>query len=51
MPGLIVSIGPFASTELILILPKSAGGEAVNAQVCKTCNRGFNSRPALQIIN
>jgi hypothetical protein len=28
---------------------KSAGGEAVNAQVCKTCIRGFNSRPALQI--
>ncbi len=26
----------------------SAGGEAVNAQVCKTCIRGFNSRPALQ---
>jgi hypothetical protein len=28
---------------------KSAGGEAANAQVCKTCIRGFNSRPALQI--
>jgi hypothetical protein len=27
---------------------KSAGGEAANAQVCKTCIRGFNSRPALQ---
>ncbi len=27
-----------------------AGGEAVNAQVCKTCIRGFNSRPALQFI-
>jgi len=30
-------------------VPISAGGEAVNAQVCKTCIRGFNSRPALQI--
>jgi hypothetical protein len=29
---------------------KSAGGEAANAQVCKTCIRGFNSRPALQIL-
>jgi hypothetical protein len=27
---------------------KGAGGEAANAQVCKTCTRGFNSRPALQ---
>ena len=25
-----------------------AGGEVANAQVCKTCIRGFNSRPALQ---
>ena len=30
---------------------KSTGGEAANAQVCKTCIRGFNSRPALQIMN
>ena len=28
---------------------KSAGGEVANARVCKTCIRGFNSRPALQI--
>ena len=28
---------------------KGAGGEVANAQVCKTCIRGFNSRPALQI--
>ena len=27
---------------------KSAGGEVANAQVCKTCIRGFNPRPALQ---
>ena len=25
-----------------------AGGEVANARVCKTCIRGFNSRPALQ---
>jgi hypothetical protein len=29
-------------------LSRSAGGEAVNAQVCKACIRGFNSCPALQ---
>ena len=28
---------------------KGTGGEVVNAQVCKTCMRGFNSRPVLQI--
>jgi hypothetical protein len=28
----------------------SAGGEVANAQVCKTCIRGFNPRPALQIF-
>ena len=28
----------------------SASGEVANAQVCKTCIRGFNSRLALQII-
>jgi hypothetical protein len=28
----------------------SADGEAANAQVCKTCIRGFNSRSALQRI-
>jgi hypothetical protein len=28
--------------------PSGAGGEVANAQVCKTCIRGFNSRPALQ---
>ena len=27
---------------------QGAGGEVANAQVCKTCTRGFNSRPALQ---
>jgi hypothetical protein len=26
-----------------------AGGEVANARVCKTCIRGFNSRPALQV--
>jgi hypothetical protein len=26
-----------------------AGGEVANAQVCKTCIRGFDSRPALQL--
>ena len=26
----------------------SAGGEVANAQVCKTCTRGFDSRSALQ---
>ena len=30
---------------------KSAGGEVANAQVCKTCIRGFDSRPALQNFN
>ena len=30
---------------------KSAGGEVANAQVCKTCIRGFDSRPALQYFN
>ncbi len=29
---------------------KGIGGEAVNAQVCKTCIRGFDSRPVLQIF-
>jgi hypothetical protein len=28
---------------------KSTGGEVANAQVCKTCIRGFESRPVLQI--
>ena len=28
----------------------SAGGEVANAPVCKTGIRGFNSRPALQIL-
>ena len=27
----------------------STGGEAVNASVCKTDTRGFNSRPVLQL--
>jgi hypothetical protein len=27
-----------------------AGGEVANARVCKTCIRGFNSRPALQFL-
>ena len=31
-----------------ILLREFAGGEAANAQVCKTCIRGFNSRPALQ---
>jgi hypothetical protein len=26
----------------------STGGEVANAQVCKTCIRGFESRPVLQ---
>lgn len=30
-------------------LTKGTGGEVANAQVCKTCIRGFNSRPVLQI--
>ena len=28
----------------------STGGEAANAQVCKTCIRGFETRPVLQIF-
>ena len=28
---------------------KRAGGEVANARVCKTCIRGFDSRPALQV--
>jgi hypothetical protein len=28
---------------------KRAGGEVANARVCKTCIRGFNSRPALHV--
>ena len=32
-----------------ILLREFAGGEAANAQVCKTCIRGFNSRPALQL--
>lgn len=27
---------------------EGTGGEVANAQVCKTCIRGFNSRPVLQ---
>jgi hypothetical protein len=27
-----------------------AGGEVANAQVCKTCIRGFDPRPALQLL-
>ena len=27
----------------------STGGEVANAQVCKTCIRGFNPRPVLQV--
>ena len=27
----------------------STGGEVANAQVCKTCIRGFESRPVLQM--
>jgi hypothetical protein len=30
-------------------LLEGAGGEVANARVCKTCIRGFNSRPALQL--
>ena len=26
------------------------GGEVANAQVCKTCIRGFDPRPVLQIL-
>ncbi len=29
------------------ISKERAGGEVVNAQVCKTCIRGFDPRPAL----
>src|SRR6185437_182631 len=29
----------------------STGGEVVNAQVCKTCIRGFDSRPVLQSLS
>jgi hypothetical protein len=28
-------------------ISSGAGGEEANARVCKTCIRGFNSRPAL----
>ena len=28
----------------------SIGGEVANAQVCKTCIRGFDPRPVLQIL-
>ena len=37
-------------TEFCFPLPKSTGGEVANAQVCKTCIRGFNPRPVLQIL-
>ncbi len=33
---------------MFLDLKLSTGGEVANAQVCKTCIRGFNSRPVLQ---
>ena len=35
--------------EITSEFPKGAGGEVANARVCKTCIRGFNSRPALQV--
>jgi hypothetical protein len=38
MPGRIAWIGAFASTRFQI--HSSAGGEAINAQVCKTCIRG-----------
>jgi hypothetical protein len=28
----------------------STGGEVANAQVCKTCIRGFETRPVLQSL-
>jgi hypothetical protein len=31
-----------------MTVSSGTGGEVVNAQVCKTCTRGFNSRPVLQ---
>ena len=46
MHGRIELTGTSGSIEA-QIFP-GAGGEAVNAQVCKTCIRGFNPRPALQ---
>jgi hypothetical protein len=35
--------------EINIAFSKRAGGEVANAQVCKTCIRGFDSRPALQV--
>ena len=35
--------------EITFEFPKGAGGEVANARVCKTCIRGFDSRPALQV--
>lgn len=40
---------PIASLGLPSTIFKTAGGELANAQVCKPCIRGFNSRPVLQL--
>ena len=37
------------SRILSLFTRTGAGGEVANAQVCKTCTRGFDSRSALQL--
>ena len=46
----IFSVHNFAKnrTRLTNICDSCTGGEAANAQVCKTCIRGFDSRPVLQ---
>ena len=44
MPGWLVSIHAGQADRF-----KSADGEEANAQVCKTCIRGFKSRSALHI--
>jgi hypothetical protein len=40
---------PFCGKSQFSLLLKSTGGEVANARVCKTCIRGFDSRPVLQI--
>jgi hypothetical protein len=38
----------FATIHDVPNRPKGTGGEVANARVCKTCIRGFDSRPVLQ---
>jgi hypothetical protein len=35
----------------VWFLNLSTGGEVANAQVCKTCIRGFETRPVLQSLD